>query len=318
VSVSIIIVNWNSGEMLRRCIASIAAAPPAVSWEIIVIDNASTDESVRWLQSDEARSLTGASRLRVIVNAENTGFSRANNRGMAQSQADMLLLLNPDTEVAAGAIDTLVGTLAAHERAALCGPRLLNPDGSLQPSVWPNPLTPWGIIVAGLGLWRLLPRRLRGEWLLGRFWNHDRRRAVPMLFGAAMLVRRVAVERVGGLDERFHLYAEDNEWCLRMTRAGWQVLFEPDAAVIHHGSPLSLQRWGSEGKLRVQLEAFFQFQRLCLSRSHRIANLAAVCVVAAAHRCWRAVRGRPAADTAIVFEMHYGDLKRALRELGGG
>lgn len=316
--VSIIIVNWNSGDLLRRCIASIAAAPPAVSWEIIVIDNASTDESVRWLQSDEARSLTGASQLRVIANAENTGFSRATNQGMALSDADMLLLLNPDTEVAAGAIDMLVGTLAAHERAAVCGPRLLNPDGSLQPSVWPNPPSPWGIMVAGLGLWRLLPRRLRGEWLLGRFWNHDRRRAVPMLFGAAMLARRVAVDRVGGLDERFHLYAEDNEWCLRMTRAGWQVMFEPNATVMHHGSPSSLQRWGSERKLRVQLEAFFQFQRMCLSRPHRIANLAAVCVVAAVHRCWRAVRGRPAADTAIVFEMHYGDLKRALRELCGG
>jgi hypothetical protein len=311
---TVVIVNWNGGELLRRCIRSLAEAPPSVTYEIVVVDNASEDDSVTWLRSDEVGALLGGAALRVIENAENVGFGTANNQAIAGSHAPLLFLLNPDTEVSPGAIDTLTTTLQSDARIGACGPRLLYADGSLQPSVWCNPPTPWEMVISGAGLWRLIPRRIRGEWLLGRHWDHARRRVVPMLFAAAVVVKRSVFEAVGGFDERLYMYAEDNEWCLRVTRAGWQLMFEPAAAVVHHGSHFSLRRWGSREKLRVQLESSLRFQRFSLSRRHRVANLAAGCFVMALQRWGRRLRRKPTDDVALCLEMYLADLKRTLRE----
>jgi GT2 family glycosyltransferase len=199
------------------------------------------------------------------------------------------------------------------EQIAVCGPRLLNSDGSLQPSAWRNPPAAWEIVVSGLGLWRLIPARIRGELLLGGHWDHASRRAVPMLFGAALLVRRRVVEAVGGLDERFHMYAEDNEWCLRITRAGWQVVFEPAATIVHHGAQFALQRWSNQERLRVKLRSYFDFQRYALSRTQVVRNLIAGCAVSGAQHLWRTLCRRGGGDADIVFAMHVADLKRVLR-----
>jgi glycosyltransferase involved in cell wall biosynthesis len=163
VGLSIIIVNWNGGELLKQCLASVAEWPPSCPYEIIIVDNASSDESVSWIKSSEAQSLFRANKLDLIENRENVGFSKANNQGIARSAAPLLLLLNPDTKVRPGAIDRLCATLRSDARIGACGPRLLNSDGSLQHSVWRNPPTPWEIIVSGAGLWRLMPKKLRGE-----------------------------------------------------------------------------------------------------------------------------------------------------------
>jgi N-acetylglucosaminyl-diphospho-decaprenol L-rhamnosyltransferase len=311
---SIIIVNWNGGELLRSCLRSIAQAPPAVAYDIVVVDNASADESVAWLHSAEVAALLPGIAVHVIENAENAGFSKANNQAIAYSQAPMLFLLNPDTEVTTGAIDTLIACLHSNERIGACGPRLLNIDGSLQHSVWRNPPTAWEIIVSGVGIWRLIPRNLRGKLLLGGHWDHATRRAVPMLFGAAVLARRAMIDQVGGLDERFHMYGEDDEWCLRITRAGWLLMFEPAAAVVHHGGQFSLLRWDSREKLRVKLNSSFDFQRRCLSRRQVIANLLAGCSVMTVQRLWRKLRRRPAQDVIITQKMYWLALKRAVKE----
>ncbi|HXL79349.1 MAG TPA: glycosyltransferase family 2 protein [Pyrinomonadaceae bacterium] len=314
VELSIIIVNWNGGELLRRCLRSIAQAPPSVAYDIVVVDNASSDDSVAWLRSAEARALLPGIAVHIIENADNAGFSKANNQAIAYSQAPMLFLLNPDTEVTTGAVDTLIACLNSNERIGACGPRLLNTDRSLQHSVWRNPPSAWEIVVSGIGLWRLIPRRLRGELLLGGHWDHATRRAVPMLFGAAVLARRAMIDQVGGLDERFHMYGEDNEWCLRITRAGWLLVFEPDAAVVHHGGQFSLLRWDSSEKLRVKLNSSFDFQRRCLSRSQVIANLLAGSAVMTAQRLWRKLRRLPTQDVTITQEMYWVELKRAVKE----
>lgn len=314
VELSIIIVNWNGGELLRSCLRSIAAAPPSVSYDIIIVDNASSDDSVAWLRSAAVSALLPEIAVHIVENADNAGFAKANNQAIAQSQAPNLFLLNPDTEVTSGAIDTLLAALQSDARIGACGPRLLNTDGSLQHSVWRNPTTAWEIIVTGLGLWRLLPRRLRGELLLGGHWDHATRRIVPTLFGAAIMAKRKMIEAVGGLDERFHMYGEDDEWCLRITRAGWQLLFEPAASVKHHGGQFSLQRWTNLEKLRVQMEARLQYQRYCLSRRQRVANLLATCLVSFLQKSWYRVSGRPAAAAQIIFDIHLADLKRTLSE----
>jgi len=311
---SIIIVNWNGGKLLRSCFRSIAQAPPSVSFDIVVVDNASSDDSVAWLRSAEVAALLPGIKIHVIENAENAGFSKANNQAIAYSDASMLLLLNPDTEVTSGAIDTMVACLHSDERIGACGPRLLNTDGSLQPSVWRNPPTAWEIVISGIGVWRLIPRRLRANLLLGGHWDHARRRDVPMLCGAAILAKRKMVDEVGGLDERFHMYGEDYEWCLRITRAGWQLIFEPAASVTHHGGQFSLQRWSNLDKLRVQMNAGFQYNRYSLSRSHSIANLLATCFVSFFQKSWYRLRGRPAEAAQIIFDLHLADLKRTLSE----
>ena len=311
---SIIIVNWNGGELLRSCLRSLAQAPPAIACDIVVVDNASSDDSVAWLRSGALDTLLPGIAVHIIENADNDGSSKANNQGIAHSQAPMLLLLNPDTEVTTGAIDKLISCLQSEERIGACGPRLLNTDGSLQHSVWRNPPTAWETVVTGVGLWRLLPRRLRGELLLGGHWDHATRRSVPMLFGAAILARREMIDKVGGLDERFHMYGEDDEWCLRITRAGWLLMFEPEAAVVHHGGMLSAQRWNSIEKLRVKLNASFDFQRRCLSRRQVVANLLAGFGVMTAQRLWRKLRRLPEQEVTISQEMHWAELKRAVKQ----
>jgi N-acetylglucosaminyl-diphospho-decaprenol L-rhamnosyltransferase len=311
---SIIIVNWNGGELLRSCLRSIAQAPPSVAYDIVVVDNASADDSVAWLHSAEVAALLPGIALHVIENAENAGFSKANNQAIAYSQAPILFLLNPDTEVTTGAIDTLIACLNSNDRIGACGPRLLNTDGSLQHSVWRNPPTAWEIIVSGVGLWRLIPRHLRGNLLLGGHWDHATRRAVPMLFGAAVLARRAMIDQVGGLDERFHMYGEDDEWCLRITRAGWLLMFEPEAAVVHHGGQFSGLRWDSGEKLRVKLNSSFDFQRRCLSRRQVVANLLAGCSVMTVQRLWRKLCRQPSQDVIITQKMYWYALKRAVKQ----
>jgi GT2 family glycosyltransferase len=311
---TIIIVNWNGGEMLRNCLRSISQSPPSVAYDIVVVDNASSDDSVAWLRSEEVAGLMPGVDVRVIENRDNAGFSKANNQAIANSRASMFFLLNPDTEVNSGAIDSLIDCLNSNERAGACGPRLLNTDGSLQPSVYRNPPTPWAIVISGTGLWRLIPRRLRGDLLLGDHWDHATRRAVPLLFGAAILAKRTMIEEVGGLDERFHMYGEDDEWCLRITRSGWQLIFEPAASVVHHGGQLANQRWSSSEKLRVKLDAGFQYNRICLTRRRRLVNLLAHCFVSLMQKNWYRLRGWPTEAAQIMWELNLAELKRIVRE----
>ena len=313
VELAIIIVNWNGGELLRRTVESVIVSPPSVEYEIVVVDNASTDDSLAMLRTSKVvRELTDRGRLRIIENTENRGFGPANNQAFALTDAFLLLLLNPDTEVTAGSIDRLIATIKSNSRTAAVGPRLLNVDGSLQISVWRNPPAAWEILLSQLKLYLLLPRRLRGELLLGGHWDHNRERRVPMLSGAAILVQRPVIEEVGGFDERFHMYGEDNEWCLRILRAGWNMVFQPDAVILHHGAQSSLQRWTNLEKLRVQLEASYLFQQHSLPRRRLITNQLASYVTASGQHLWRRLRGIKAPDVKLASEIHWEHLKRAL------
>jgi GT2 family glycosyltransferase len=314
VELSVIIVNWNGGELVRRCIRCLAASPPSVPYEVIVVDNASSDDSPEWLRSAAPRALLSPAPLRLVENAENLGFAKANNQAIRMTDAPFVFLLNSDADVTQGAVDVLLAAVKADPKVGAVGPRLHNTDGTLQHSVWPNPPTVWEILLNGSGAWRLLPRRLRGELLLGGHWEHDRRRDVPMLFGAAVLVRRETIEAVGALDERFHMYSEDVEWCLRMRRGGWRLVFEPASVVVHHGGQSALRRWTSAEKRRVELQTFFQFQRYSLPRRKVIANQLAFFTVAWGQRAWRVLRGRPTADVQVVLDAHRENLKMAVRK----
>jgi GT2 family glycosyltransferase len=161
---------------------------------------------------------------------------------------------------------------------------------------------------------RLLPRRLRGELLLAEHFDYARRRTVGMLSGAAMLVRREVIEEVGGFDERFHMYGEDNEWCLRITRAGWRLVFEPEAVVMHHGAASSVKRWDSLEKMRVQAEGYLLFLRRAVPRRRRVSFLAASCMMLTLQRAARGLTGRERRDVEQTLRLFAADFRRALRE----
>jgi GT2 family glycosyltransferase len=311
---SVVIVNWNAGHLLRRSVASIVASAPSLPCEIIVVDNASGDGSIAALKADEAAAAAiRDGRLRIVENADNRGFGAANNQAFALSRSAFVLLLNPDAVMTPGAIDALVAVLRSDAGIGACGPRLLNSDGSLQISVWRNPPAAWDIVLSNLKLYRLLPARLRGELLLGPHWPHDRRRTVTMLSGAALLVRREAIDAVGGFDERFHMYGEDNEWCLRLVRGGWQLVFEPAVVIRHDEAQSSLQRWTRLEKRRLQLESSFLFQRVSVPRWHLVANQMALWATAALQRYWRQIRGEDVSEMAMVARVHGHHVIQALR-----
>lgn len=313
VELSIIFVNWNGGKLLRRSVESVIACPPAVDYEVVVVDNASTDNSLAVLRSSQAvHELSARGHLRIVENQDNRGFGQANNQAFALTDSPFLLLLNPDTEVTPGSIDRLIATVQADSRIAAVGPRLLNVDGSVQISVWRNPPSAWEILLSQLKLYLLLPRRLRGELLLGGHWDHNRQRSVPMLSGAAILARRQVIDEVGGFDERFHVYGEDNEWCLRIIRAGWRLMFEPRAVILHHGAQSSLQRWTDLQKLNVQLEASYAFQKHSLARWQLVTNQMANVITSSAQHLWRRMRGVNAPEVALARQIHLRHLKRAL------
>jgi GT2 family glycosyltransferase len=308
---SIVIVNWNAGDLLWRCIQSIIASGPQISYEIVVVDNASQDESLALLRADHAELLLNE-RLRIVTNSENRGFGPANNQAFALTTAPFVFLLNPDTEIFPDTIDTLIAIMRSDRRIGACAPKIIKPDGSVQISVFHNPPRVWQTVLSNLKLYLLLPRRLRGELLLADHWDHNRRRLVPMVIGAAILARREMIEEVGGFDERFQMYAEDNEWCLRITRAGWRRMFEPEAIVMHHGSQSASKRWPELQKQRVQLEAGYRFQNHVLPRWRVVANQLTNYLIISAQVGWRSLRGINAPGLQLQQKVYGENLKRSL------
>ena len=223
--VSVCIVSWNVAGDLRACLDSLRAQQTPPSFEIIVADNASTDDTVAMLRAD-------FSEANVIVNGENLGFARATNQTLAAARGRYLLMLNPDTLLPPDALARLVEVADAHPQAGIVAPRLVNLDGSLQYSCRRFP-TIAAAIFRNTFLGRLFPHARSAECYVMADWDHDSLRAVDWASGACLLIRREAYEQVGPLDESFIFGSEDVDYGLRMRRAGWQVLFTPATTVVH-------------------------------------------------------------------------------------
>ncbi len=310
---SIIIVNWNGGSLLRRCAETIVSSRPETTYEILIVDNASQDDSLDQLRASEVLApLIANQQLRILNNSENRGFGAANNQGFALTDSPFVFLLNLDTEVRPGTIDTLLSTIKSDRLIGVCGPKILNSDGSLQISAFFNPPRVWHTVLSQLKLYLLLPRRIRGELLLGRHWDHDRQRSVPMLSGAAMLARREMIDQVGGFNERFHMYSEDTEWCWRITKANWKLVFVPEAVLLHHGAQSSMKRWSSQERLRVRLEAGYNFEHTALPRWRVAANQLTNYLVVSAQIAGRKLLGMRIPELYQVREIHREHLKRSL------
>jgi GT2 family glycosyltransferase len=223
--VSIIIVAWNSRDLLGPCLNAIRAMQPARTHEVILVDNNSGDGTAAFLVDRYPE-------VALIANVENAGFARANNQGIKTARGRTVLLLNPDTEVRPDAIPVLLDYLASHPEVGACGPKLIYPDGRLQPNGRRFPTLASQLLVA-TGLRQLNPSAydLRYQWQRTDF---DREADVDEVSGACLMVRRDAVEEVGGMDEELFMYYEEVDWCYRMKRAGWKVAYVPRAVVVHH------------------------------------------------------------------------------------
>jgi hypothetical protein len=217
---SAVVVTYNALPWIERCLESVRGE------ETVVVDNGSTDGTVRVVRERFPDA--------AVVEQENLGLAAGWNAGMALASGRYFLILNADAWLTEGSLTRLVAFADERPDAAVVGPRLSNPDGSLQRSVRGVP-TLWRLATEYFFLRKLAPRtRLLNAFYAGGF-AHDEVREVEVVMGACMLVRREAVEQVGPLDEAFFLFSEETDWCRRFTQAGWKVVFYPGAECVHVG-----------------------------------------------------------------------------------
>jgi GT2 family glycosyltransferase len=249
---SICIVTLNACDYLRNCLRSISEQASHLHWlvaenapttfskdqsspdhamlnyELIVIDNGSTDETVKMLHEDYPA-------VRLVTNIKNEGFARPINQALRLSSGRYMLVLNPDTVVLPGAINQLVEYMDAHPEVGVSGPKVLNRDGSLQKACKRGVSRPWAAFSYFSGLSALFPKsKLFGGYLLN-YLDENSIHEVDGVSGSCMLIRRAVVEQVGFFDERFFAYQEDADFCFQAKKAGWKVVYLPQSQIVHFG-----------------------------------------------------------------------------------
>jgi GT2 family glycosyltransferase len=217
--VSVVVVTYDALPWIDRCLASVSG------YETVVVDNGSSDGTVALVRERHPDVR--------ILERENRGLAAGWNAGIDATDRQYVFLLNADAWLAEdGSLGALADVADAHPRAAVLGPRLRFPDGSLQRSVRGFP-TPWRIATEYLFLRKLAPRSQALNAFYAGGFDHARERQADFVMGAAMLVRRAAIDEVGPLDEDFFLFSEETDWCYRFAQRGWDVLFTPQAEVVH-------------------------------------------------------------------------------------
>jgi GT2 family glycosyltransferase len=245
--VSIVLVSWNSWDDIETCAESVVAHTTSAAVEIVIVDNASSDDTVR-----EAREKFPG--VVLVENDQNVGFAQGCNQGMAAATSDLLLVLNPDTYVTDDVIGRAVQRMRQRPDVAMLGVELRFPDGRRNYTARRRLSVRWSLFER-LWLYKFVPRSRREQLLLGGYWNEDHEVEADWLAGAFMLLRKEAFERSGGFDPRFFMYGEDSEWCMRLRRMGCRILYAPDLGIVYHvGSTSSASVWT---------------QREILARGHR-------------------------------------------------
>jgi len=230
---SIIIVSWNVRPYVIACLESLLRFAPPCDYEIFVVDNASFDGTVEAVRSQYPS-------VNVIANQTNAGFARANNQAAAKAAGDYLFILNPDTLFLSNTISPLLDFMDTHPDVAVCGPRVLNEDGSIQRSVRGE--VSWRMAFARhtlLGKMGLFSELLR-QWRC-RDFDYSKQADVGVSIGAALLIRKNIYQRIGGFDERFFMYFEELDLCKRIREEGGRVVFYPGAEIVHLGGKSSKQ-----------------------------------------------------------------------------
>lgn len=223
---SVIIVNWNTRELLRRCLSSVYRYTSGIAYEVFVVDNHSSDGSPEMVEQEFPA-------VRLLRNDENLGFSKANNQAILLSTGRYIVLLNSDTELQDNALYAMAACMDQHAAVGILGTKLLNYDGTRQYSCDFFPRKP------GVILWEKMLNVIQNHTRLS--WqeqmssrNFDEAFAVDYVIGAVLLIRRETIDDIGVLDERFFMYAEDIDWCYRAALAGWQTYYAGHIGIYHH------------------------------------------------------------------------------------
>ena len=265
------VVTWNTASLTAQALKHLAASDQGCELRVLVHDNASSDGT-----ADAVRAAVPSAQ--VVCSRRNLGFAAGVNALLARSDAPWFFALNSDAWPEEGAIGALVEAAEARPRAAVAVPKLLRPDDSVEHSTHPFPSMTLAVLDV-LGARRRVPRRWAAEHCLEGAWEHDRSRTVDWAVGAAWLMRRSAVDDLGGLDERFFMYLEDMEWCWRARAHGWSVHFEPAAVVRHVGNVSGEQHFGDsrsaleQANLRLLLDEMLGERR---ARAYRVLQTVAL------------------------------------------
>lgn len=210
---SVIILNWNTEKLLKNCLQTVFKQTKGLDFEVIVVDNASADGSKTMVKKEFPQA-------KVIVNPQNWGYAKGNNQGLKAAKGEWLLLLNTDTKLKARALTNLVAFARTKPKLGVVGPRLLNMDGSFQASAAPF------FNLSNTFLWLF-----SGDRFLYSSPPHPCQ--VDWVMGSAFLVAQKAIKKAGLLDEKFFMYLEDQEWCFRIKKAGFEIWFYPEAEIYH-------------------------------------------------------------------------------------
>ncbi len=250
--VSIVVVNWKTPRLLAGALKSVLADPRSADFEIFVVDNNSEDGSVEMLRRDFPSVIT-------VANKDNVGFGRACNQVIPDAKGDYVLLLNPDTSVVDCAISTLADYMDANPYRGAVGPKVLNPDGSLQLAcrrAFPSPEVAFYRLTY---LSRIFPNHPKFARYNFTDADPDLELEVDSLAGSCMMVRKSVIDRIGLLDEDIFMYGEDIDWCWRIKEAGHSVRYIPTASVFHyHGASSQFRRFGATINLHKGMEIFYR------------------------------------------------------------
>jgi GT2 family glycosyltransferase len=225
VELSVVIVAWNARHYLELCLDSLAKDPPRRSMEVLVVDNASADDTIEMVETKHPW-------VKLIKSRENLGFSKGNNLAIRQCRGHYIALVNPDVIVFPGCLDALADFLDQNPKVGNVGPRVFNPDMTQQSTCRRFP-TLWNNFCSSTRLESTFKRFpfFAGEHMF--YFPHDRTLAVDVIVGCFSMIRREAFDEVGLLDEDLFMYGDDVDWCRRARNAGWQVVFYPGARAIH-------------------------------------------------------------------------------------
>lgn len=256
--VTIVIVNWKTPELLAGCLDSILADPRSPEFQIIVVDNASGDNSLE--------VLAGYPQVHTIANSRNLGFPKACNQGIPLAKSPYVLLLNPDTVVSGNAITLLADFLDANPDCGAVGPKVLNTDGTLQLAcrrAFPSPAASFYRFTY---LSKLFPKsKVFAQYNL-TYADEDEQLDVDVISGSAMMVSKRVIDQIGLMDEEMFMHGEDVDWCWRIKEAGWRVVYYPQAVIHHfHGASTRLRPVGNTINLHKGMEVFY---RKHLSHKH--------------------------------------------------
>jgi GT2 family glycosyltransferase len=250
--VSIVIVNWKTPLLLAGCLKSIEEDRQFSKFTVFVVDNNSQDQSISLIEEKFPY-------VKLQANQANVGFSRACNQIIPKVESDYVLLLNPDTVLKKNAISTLLNFMEEHPDCGAVGPKVLNPDGSLQLACRRSFPTPAAAFFRLTYLSRLFPRHtLLSKYNL-TYADPDLCMEVDALSGACMMVRKLAIDQIGLLDEQIFMFGEDIDWCWRIKEANWKIFYLPDAVVTHaHGASSRLRPIGATIDLHKGMEVFYR------------------------------------------------------------